>query len=155
MGLVALPHVESFQTGDWTCIPCIGRHILNHWTTRGAPNLDLLKPLGWLVTLETQKLGLTFRTSPVIFRERLSWFWWGSGFPGGSDSKKSASNVGDPGSIPGSGRSPGEENSNPLQSSSLENSMDRGAWWVTVPGLDMTEHTQTRGWKACQLVKVH
>ena len=57
MGLVALPHVKSFQTRDWTCIPCIDRHILNHWTTRGAPNLDLLKPLGWLVTLETQKLG--------------------------------------------------------------------------------------------------
>ena len=52
-------------------------------------------------------------------------------FPGGSDSKASAYNayhVGDPGSIPGLGRSPGEENGNPLQYSCLENPMDGGAW---------------------------
>ena len=48
-------------------------------------------------------------------------------FPGGSDGKASAYNVGDPGSIPGLGRSPGEGNGNPLQYSCLENSMDRGA----------------------------
>ena len=49
------------------------------------------------------------------------------GFPGGSDGKESACNAGVPGSIPGSGRSPGEGNGNPLQYSCLENSMDRGA----------------------------
>ena len=49
------------------------------------------------------------------------------GFPGGSDSKVSACNAGDPGSIPGSGISPGEENGNPLQHSCLENPMDGGA----------------------------
>ena len=49
-------------------------------------------------------------------------------FPGGSDSKASACNVGDLGSIPGSGRSLGERNGNPLQYSCLENSMDGGAW---------------------------
>ena len=49
-------------------------------------------------------------------------------FPGGSDSKASAYNVGDLGSIPGLGRSPGEGNSNPLQYSCLENPMDGGAW---------------------------
>ena len=47
---------------------------------------------------------------------------------------KSACNVGDPGSIPGSGRFPGEENGNPLQYSYLKSSMDRGAWWATVHG---------------------
>ena len=47
--------------------------------------------------------------------------------PGGSDSKESACNAGDPGSIPGLGRSPGEENGNPLQYSCLENPVDRGA----------------------------
>ena len=57
------------------------------------------------------------------------------GFPGGSDSKESACNEGDPGSIPGSGRSPGEGNGNPLQYSCLENPMDRGAWWATVHGV--------------------
>ena len=50
------------------------------------------------------------------------------GFPGGSDSKASAYNVEDLSSIPGSGRYPGEGNSNPLQYSCLENSMDGGAW---------------------------
>ena len=42
--------------------------------------------------------------------------------------------LGDSGSIPGLGRSPGEEHGNPLQYSCLENPMDRGAWWATVHG---------------------
>ena len=54
------------------------------------------------------------------------------GFPGGSDSKESACNVVDQGSIPGWERSPGEGNGNPLQYSCLENPMDRGAWWATI-----------------------
>ena len=49
-------------------------------------------------------------------------------FPGSSDSKASAYNAGDPGSIPGLGRSLGEGNGNLLQYSSLENPMDQGAW---------------------------
>ena len=57
------------------------------------------------------------------------------GFPGGSEVKASASNVGDPDSIPGSGRSLGEGNGNPLQYSCLENPMDRGAWWAIVHGV--------------------
>ena len=55
-------------------------------------------------------------------------------FPDGSGSKETACNAGDPSSIPGLGRSPGEENGTPLQYSCLENSMDRGAWWATVHG---------------------
>ena len=66
------------------------------------------------------------------------------GFPGGSDGKEYACNAGDPGSIPRSGRSPGEENGYPLQYSCLENSMDTGAWKsVVIHGvnkeLNMTE----------------
>ena len=57
------------------------------------------------------------------------------GFSGGSDSKASACNAGDQGLIPGSGRSPGEGNGNPLQYSCLENSMDGGAWWAIVQGV--------------------
>ena len=57
------------------------------------------------------------------------------GFPGGSDGKESSCNEGDAGSIPGSGRSPGEGHSNPLQYSCLENSLERRAWWATVHGL--------------------
>ena len=54
------------------------------------------------------------------------------GFPGGSDGEESACNAGDVGSVPGSGRSPGEGNGNPLQYSCLEHPMDRGAWQATV-----------------------
>ena len=50
------------------------------------------------------------------------------GFPAGSDGKASACNAGDPGSIPGLGRSPGGGHGNPLQHSCLENPMDKGAW---------------------------
>ena len=55
--------------------------------------------------------------------------------PGGSAIKNLLANAGDPGLIPGSGRSPGEGNGNPLQYSCLENSMDRGAWQATVHGV--------------------
>ena len=57
------------------------------------------------------------------------------GFPGGSDGKESACIAGDPGSIPGLGRSPGEENGNLFQYYWLENFMDGGAWWATVHGV--------------------
>ena len=56
-------------------------------------------------------------------------------FPGGSDSKESAYNAGNPGSIPGSERSPGEGHGNPIQYSCLENPMDRGAWQGAVHGV--------------------
>ena len=57
---------------------------------------------------------------------------WEAFFPGGSEVKASTCNAGDLGSIPGSGRSPGEGNGNSLQYSCLENPMDGGAWWATV-----------------------
>ena len=56
-------------------------------------------------------------------------------FPGGSVVKNPLTNAGDMGLIPGSGRSHGEGNGNPLQHSCLENLMDRGAWWTTVHGV--------------------
>ena len=73
------------------------------------------------------------------------------GFPGGSDGKEStcpAGDAGDPGSIPGSGRSPGEGNGNSLQYSCLGNPMDRGAWGLQSVGSDRTElmhHTALMG----------
>ena len=60
-------------------------------------------------------------------------------FDDGSEDKASACHVGDPGLIPGLGRSPGEGNGNPLQYSCLENPMDRGAWWAAV-------HRVTKSW---------
>ena len=64
--------------------------------------------------------------------EYLTHLW---DFPGGFDGEASAYNAGDPGSIPGSGRSSGEGNGNPLQYSCLENPMDGGAWLATVHGV--------------------
>ena len=63
-------------------------------------------------------------------------------FPGGSDSKASAYNAGDLGSTPGSGRSPGEGNGNPLQYSCLENPMGGGAWWAIVHGVAGSDTTE-------------
>ena len=66
----------------------------------------------------------------------------GKGFPGVLVVKNLPANVGDVSLIPGSGKSPGGGNGNPLQYSCLGNHMDRGAWWATVHGvakeLDMT-----------------
>ena len=70
----------------------------------------------------------------------LSSMMWG--FSGGSVAKNLPAKAGDTGSVPGSGRSPGEGNSNLLQYSCLGNPMDRGAWWAIVHGVakewDMT-----------------
>ena len=78
----------------------------------------------------------------------------GGGFPDGSGVKNPPAHAGDAGDlglIPGSGRSPGGGNSNPLQYSCLENPMDRGAWWATVRGvaksrtrLSMAQQQQNR-----------
>ena len=61
------------------------------------------------------------------------------GFPGSSVGKESACDVGDVGSIPGSGRSPGKGNGNPFQYSCLENPMNRGAWLATVHGVTKSQ----------------
>jgi len=72
--------------------------------------------------------------------EPTGWRIWmkfiqGQGFCGSSDGKESACNAGDPGLIPGSGRSPGDGNGYPLQYSCLESSIDRGAQWATDHGV--------------------
>ena len=71
-------------------------------------------------------------------------------FPGGSNGKASVYIAGDPGSIPGLGRSLGEGNGNPLQYYCLENSMDRGAWQATVHGVSKS-WTQLTSCSSCFL----
>ena len=68
-----------------------------------------------------------------MYTHLLKWF------PGGSDGKVSVCNAGEPGLIPGLGRSPGEGNGSPLQYSCLENPMNRGACWPTVHGVGMSQ----------------
>ena len=68
------------------------------------------------------------------------------GFRGGSEGKASAYDAGDPGSIPGQGRSPGEENGNPLQYSCLKNPMDRGACGLQSTGWQRVRHEPLHRW---------
>ena len=68
---------------------------------------------------------------------------WLRGFPGGSAVKNPPANAGDVVSIPGSGRSPGEGNDNPLQYSCLENPMERRAWWAIVCGVAESDSKHT------------
>ena len=75
----------------------------------------------------TFKMANTFKRN-ITFPGIKFFYIYICNFPGGSDSKASAYNMGDLGSIPGLGRSPGEGNGNPLQYSCLENPMDGGAW---------------------------
>ena len=71
----------------------------------------------------------------------LYWSYIFQGFPGGSEGRVSACNVGDLDSIPRSGRSPGEGNGNPLQYPCLENPLDRGAWY-SPPGHRESDTTE-------------
>ena len=103
------------------------------------------------ILLRSTYLNLKFNSAILHFILRKSndiskitqlisdYIWIRSDFPGGSDSKVSAYNAGDPGSIPGLGRSPGEGNGNPLQYSCLENPMDRRAWQATVHGVTKSQ----------------
>ena len=106
-----------------------------------------------LEEVTTKENSYPYWTDTMSLNGFLIWWWWTSipcgprsetpynelpllidstGFPGGSDSKESACNAGDPGAIPGLGRPPGEGNNYPLEYSCLENSMKRGDWWATV-----------------------
>ena len=76
------------------------------------------------------------------------------GFPGGSDGKESACNAGDPGSIPGLGRSLGGGHGNPFRYSCLENPTDGGAWWATVHG-GRKEADTTARLSTAQHARVH
>ena len=90
-----------------------------------------VQSLGWEDPLEED-----MATHSIILAWRIP---VEKGFPGTSDSKESACNVGDPGSVPGYRRSLGEGNGNLLQYSCLENPMDRGAWQARIHGVTKSQ----------------
>ena len=98
--------------------------------------------IDWLDLLAVQgTLESLFSNTTVQKHQFFGAQLYSPDLPGGSEVKASACNAGDPGSIPGPGRFPGEGTGNPLQYSCLENSMDV-AWWATVNVVaksDMTE----------------
>ena len=139
MGLVA-PHMGSSQTRDRTWVSCIGRQILYLWPTEEAlldyiwREANCVQQGIWNMDWNLRKrIGASWRFGSPLY---LRW-----GFPCNSVGKESAYSEGDRGSIPGSGRSPGEGNGNRLQYSCLENRMDRGAWRATVHGLQQSDTT--------------
>ena len=99
-----------------------GPHLQNGVCSPGAWALS--HSHGWWV-MRQDSPGALFVLKGRRFGEE-------SGFSGGSDGKEPTCNAGDPGSISGLGRSPGEGNGHPLQYSGLENPIDRGAQWATV-----------------------
>ena len=107
----------TYQGSNWGPLHC--ECSLDCWPTRQVPSQVFYK-----LPLDT-----SFSLAHVEDQNVLFWHKeYFKGFPGGSDVNASACNVGDLGLIPGSRRSPGEGNGNPLQYSCLENSMEGGAW---------------------------
>ena len=119
-------------------VKCFRKYLLRQGRFSFICEKELSK---WLLILSDYQIWIMVMKNDRNDIHLETIWWWGRifkgwritwGFLGGSDSKASACNVGDLGLIPGSGRSPGEGNGNPLQYSCLESPMDRGAWWATV-----------------------
>ena len=126
----------------WESLLCV-RHCSRHWEHTGERawwTQSFPSSRGWEGKTTVSRRDKCFSLLHLEHYSRLwqililylpSWL----GFPGGSEDKASACNAGDPVSIPGLVRSPGEGNGSPLQYSWLENPMDRGAWQATVHGV--------------------
>ena len=100
--------------------------VKTHWLHGNSGNTRHL-----CVVLRAQSQGCVHRLKAHLNLSSIN----ALGFPGGLGGQESACNTGDWGSIPGLQRSSGEWNGYPLQYSSLENFMDRGAWWAPVHGV--------------------
>ena len=113
----------SFPIRDWTHTLCIRSSVLTTGLQGKSPSCVCLKVFFFFsVSISTWSLLTTDLSSYI----HVTSSYIHVSFPGGSDGK--ACNVGDPGLIPGLGRSPGEGNDNPLQHSCLENPVGGGAW---------------------------
>ena len=134
----------------WCCVSRIGSSCSKDLNSQKAFGEEVLKAKwggglqgAWSAYGHFSDWLVVMQQGGIIFQESMSstfWFKLVWGFPHSSVSKESASNAGDLGSIPRSGRSLGEGNGNPLQYSCLENPMDRGAWQAAVHGVTRVEH---------------
>ena len=113
------------------------KEMVTHSSTL-AWKIPWTEETGRLQSVGSQRVGHDWATLLYLL---MSLLW----LPGGSVGKESASSVGDPGSIPGSGRFPGEGTDNPPQYSRLENPLDRGAWWAGVHAVAESDTTEWVG----------
>ena len=120
-------HWLDGRESEWSPEVGDGQGGLECCDSWGCKELDMTEWLNWTENKNTLHLKIS---SPIFFLLV---------FLGGSDSKESACNAGDPSSIPGLGRSLGEGNGSPLHYSYLENSMDWGAWQSTVHGVTKSQ----------------
>ena len=143
--------LEFFFPLLWTgteIMSLLGSH--NYWICSRATPLVLLG--SWITGRRSRDLSASKITWTKSLQSIYLYSVYLSDFPGGSDDKESACNAGDPSSIPGSGRSPGEGNDNPLHYFCLENSMNRETWWATVHRVTKSRtwlsdwHTQLSVW---------
>ena len=116
--------LQSMQSQNWTRRKQLGMHAHNVFKLLKTGDVGTPLAVHWLRLHTSKAKGASL--IPGQGTKRL---------PRGSVVKNLPANAGDAGSIPGSGRSPGGGNGNPLQYSCLENSMDRGAWQATVHGV--------------------
>ena len=107
-------------------------HIRTTWVTCFDPHSNQVRKLLSFVSLLLIRRGLVKCNRLEVLKPS---FYPHQGFPGGLDGKESACHAGDPGSVPGSGRSSGEGNGYPLQYSCLGNPINGGAWWAVVHGV--------------------
>ena len=122
MELRAFRQPSVSETGAGSVMPLLDQHV--------SPGAEPLP--GW----DAWAPGLLSPFPPTAWTGRFCHCPWPfMSFPGDLDNEESACNAGDPGSIPGWERSPGEGNGYPLQYSCLENPTDRGAWQAALHGV--------------------
>ena len=129
---------ERKEKGE-TCTCRSGKHGQNIYVMMGERKRKLEEIAVWMCI---QIIENVRRVSNRNQRCKRNDFFWRNDFPGGSDGKTSAYNVGDPSSIPGSGRSLGEGNGNPLQCSCLENPMEKSLVGYSPQGCQESDTTK-------------
>ena len=130
LSISPLPLASSLFTAIYKASPD-NHYAFLHLFFLGMVSIPVSCTMSW-TSVHSASDTLSIRSNPLnLF---VTSTVYRGGFPGGAEVKASACNVGDLGSIPGSGWSLGEGNGNPLQYSCLENPMDGGAWWATVHG---------------------